>query len=194
VFPRIGKLPADKVTLHEWLGLLEKLAETRPGIAERILINAKQMLKWGVRRRLIAASPLAGINAKEDLQIKKVPGSCTLSSDEIVRVWRAIERSRIVAKNKLFPKLCLIYGCRNGELRLSEKSHVDFEKGVWTVPPGNHKLGHGSGKPLLRPIIPATEALLREALNLSGQGKHVFTNTGSAEQMGTGAPLPPVPI
>jgi hypothetical protein len=65
VFPSIGKLPAEKVTLHEWLGLLEKQAAIRPGIAERILINAKQMLKWAVRRRLIPASPLAGINAKE---------------------------------------------------------------------------------------------------------------------------------
>ena len=133
VFPKIGKLPADKVTLHEWLGLLEKQAEMRPGIAERILINAKQMLKWGVRRRLIAASPLAGINAKEDLQIKKVPGSRTLSSDEIVRVWRAIEQSRIVAKNKLFLKLCLIYGCRNGELRLSEKKATSTSR-RWSGP------------------------------------------------------------
>jgi len=43
VFPRIGKLPAEKVSLHEWLDLLEEHAGIRPGIAERILINAKQM-------------------------------------------------------------------------------------------------------------------------------------------------------
>lgn len=35
VFPKIGKLPADKVTLHEWLDLLEKQAEIRPGITDR---------------------------------------------------------------------------------------------------------------------------------------------------------------
>lgn len=64
VFPVIGTLPAEKVSLHEWLSLLEKHATARPGIAERILINAKQMLKWAVRRRLIAASALAGIKAK----------------------------------------------------------------------------------------------------------------------------------
>ncbi|HEY3698774.1 MAG TPA: Arm DNA-binding domain-containing protein, partial [Spongiibacteraceae bacterium] len=48
VFPKIGKLPAAKVTLHEWLKLLEEQAQLRPGIADRILTNAKQMLKWGV--------------------------------------------------------------------------------------------------------------------------------------------------
>src|SRR6185369_12614168 len=64
-----------KVTLHEWLALLETQAKERPGIADRILTNAKQMLKWGVKRRLIPANPLAEINAREDLQIRKVAGS-----------------------------------------------------------------------------------------------------------------------
>ena len=189
VFPVIGKLPAEQVTLHEWLNLLEKHATLRPGIAERILINAKQMLKWGMRRKVIATSALAGINAKEDLQIKKLPGSRTLSADEIARVWRAIERSRMAAKNRLFLKLCLIYGCRNGELRQAEKSHFDFERGVWTIPPENHKLGHATGKPLLRPITPETAPLLKDAMALSNGGRFLFTNAGSDKPMGTSAPL-----
>lgn len=189
VFPVIGKLPVEQVSLHEWLNLLEKHAALRPGIAERILINAKQMLKWAVRRKLIAASALAGINAKEDLQIKKLPGSRTLSGEEITRVWRAIDLSRMAAKNKLFLKLCLMYGCRNGELRLAEKAHFDFEKQVWTVPAGNHKLGHATGKPLLRPITPETEPLLKQAIAMSERSQHIFTNAGTDEPMGTSAPL-----
>lgn len=189
VFPKIGKLPADRVTLHEWLDLLETLAATKPAIADRILTNAKQMLKWGVKRRLIPSSPLADINAKDDLQIKKVAGSRSLSHGELTKVWRAIDHSRMAPKNKLFLKLCLIYGCRNGELRQSEKNHFDFDKHVWIVPPENHKLGKATGKPLLRPIIPATEALLREAFALSTNNKYVFTNDGSSEPMGIRAPL-----
>jgi len=83
VFPKIGQLPAEKVTLHEWLALLEKQAEARPGITDRILTNAKQMLKWGVKRRLIPADPLAEISARHDLQIKKVAGFRSLSHDEM---------------------------------------------------------------------------------------------------------------
>lgn len=52
-----GHLPADKVSLHTWLELLERLAETTPAIAERILVNAKQMLKFAVKRKLIPANP-----------------------------------------------------------------------------------------------------------------------------------------
>ncbi|MNZ26552.1 putative prophage CPS-53 integrase [compost metagenome] len=189
VFPRIGKLPAAKVTLHEWLALLEEQATARPGIAERILVNAKQMLKWGVKRQILSEHPLANINAKEDLQIKKVAGSRSLSDEEIKQVWKAIEHSRMATKNKLFLKLCLIYGCRNGELRLSEKGHFDLEKKVWVVPPENHKLGKTSGKPLLRPITPEIEALLQQAMALSKGSKYLFTNSGTAKPMGTSAPL-----
>lgn len=189
VFPKIGKLPAGKVTLHEWLALLELLAKARPGIAERILVNAKQMLKWGVKRQLIPSHPLSDINAKEDLQIKKVAGSRSLSDEEIRLVWKAIEQSRMATKNKIFLKLCLIYGCRNGELRLSEKGHFDFAKKIWTVPTENHKLGKASGKPLLRPITPEIEALIKQAMALSTEGKHLFTNSGTNAAMGVGAPL-----
>ena len=95
----------------------------------------------------------------------------------------------MATKNKLFLKLCLIYGCRNGELRASEKGHFDFQKMLWTIPPENHKLGKSTGKPLLRPIAPEIETLLRQAMALSDKSKYMFTNTGSKEAMGTGAPL-----
>lgn len=189
VFPKIGHLPAAQVTMHEWLALLEEQAKTRPGIADRILVNAKQMLKWGLKRQLIPRHPLSDINAKEDLQIKKVAGSRSLSQDEIRRVWKAIESSRMATKNKLFLKLCLIYGCRNGELRVSEKGHFDFTAMVWTVPATNHKLGKSSGKPLLRPITPEAEVLIREAMELSKGTPYLFTNSGTSKPMGTGAPL-----
>lgn len=189
VFPKIGQLPAGKVTLHEWLALLEVQAKARPGIAERLLVNAKQMLKWGVKRQLIPSHPLSDINAKEDLQIKKIAGSRSLSDDEIRLVWKAIEQSRMAEKNKIFLKLCLIYGCRNGELRLSEKSHFDLAKKIWTVPTANHKLGKVSGKPLLRPITPEIEALIKKAMALSTESKYLFTNSGTSKPMGTGAPL-----
>jgi len=189
VFPRIGKLPAERVTLHEWLDILEGLAEKKPAIAERLLVNAKQMLKFAVKRKLIPSNPLSEIYAKDDLQIKKRAVDRTLSDEEIRMLWLAVDQSRITPKNKLFVKLCLIYGCRNGELRVAEKTHFDFNKMVWTIPPENHKLGKNTGKPLLRPITPSIEIYLKKAFALSGASKYVFTNDGSHEVMGLRAPL-----
>ncbi len=189
VFPRIGKLPAEKITLHEWLDILEKLAEKCPAIAERILVNAKQMLKYGLKRKLIPSNVLADIYAKEDLQIQKKSVDRSLSDEEIKMLWLAVDHSRITDKNKLFVKLCLIYACRNGELRLSEKEHFDFKAKVWTIPPENHKLGKKSGKPLLRPITPSIEGFLKQAFELSAGSQYAFTNDGSDDVMGHTAPV-----
>lgn len=189
VFPKLGKLPAEKITLHAWLDILEGLAKTKPAIGERILVNAKQLYKFAMKRKLVPANPLADIYAKEDLQIQKRSTDRVLDDEEIKMLWLAVNNSRITPKNKLFVKLCLIYGCRNGELRQAEKQHFDFKTGIWTIPPENHKLGKKSGKPLLRPITPSIAAYLRQAFALSPDSHYAFTNDGSDEVMGIRAPL-----
>lgn len=157
VFPTLGALPVQSVGLHQWLPLLEALAEDIPAIAERVLINAKQFLKWCRKRKYIEANPLADIMAAEDLQVRKARKVRFLSDDELKHVFRGIERSRMALKNRVFFMLCVIYGCRNGELRLALKKDCDFSSGVWTVPAENHKVGKLTLKPLCRPIIPVTE-------------------------------------
>lgn len=190
VFPKIGALPAAKVTMHQWLDLLEGLAAQKPGICERILTNTKQMLKWGVKRKLIPVNVLSEIYAKEDFQIDDDEEEHrSLSDDEINRVWRAIEQSRMAFKNKLFLKLCIFFGCRNGELRRSQKTDFDFTKKVWTVPIGHNKVRKKVRKPILRPIISEIEPLLRQAIELSGSGNYVFSNAGTDEPMGKSAPV-----
>ena len=190
MFPRIGKLPVKDISLIQILKILEPLARRRHGIADRLLTNTKQLLKWGAKRELIAVNVLAGINAKEDLLIKKKAGMRSLSDTEIKLVWMALEETRMTEKNRLFVKLCLIYACRNSELRLSKKEDFDFEKGVWTIPPENHKLGDSTGKPLLRPITKEIEPYIQQAFLLNEDSDYVFTNTGSNEVMGRSSPLP----
>ncbi|MCS6098662.1 site-specific integrase [Shewanella sp. SM101] len=189
VLPKIGHLPADKVSLHIWLDVIETKAKTSPSIADRLLTNGKQLLKWGVKRQLLKSNVLVDISAKSDLQITKNVGDRSLNNDEIRLFWLAIEGSRIAQKNKIFLKLNLIYGCRNGELRLSKKSDFDFNTMVWTVPPENHKTGKVTKKPLLRPIIPETKELIEEAVLLSGDGEFLFNNEGTDQPMGRSSSL-----
>ncbi len=190
ILPKLGHLPAERVTLHAWLDLFEKKAQEAPATTARLLTNAKQMLKWAVKRQLISVNHLADINAKHDLQIKNNVGNRSLTHEEIRYLFLAIDKSRMAAKNKIFLNLCLFYGCRNGELRLSEKIHFDFNTMVWTVPPENHKMGHTTKKPLLRPIIPEVKLLIEEAFKLSGGGEYVFNKSGTINPMGTNSQLP----
>lgn len=152
VFPKIGDLPADRISMQHWLDLLEPLAEQVPFVAERILSNGKQMMSWAVRRQACTNNPLVDINPKVDLHIEYVPKDRTLSDPELANIWRSLMRSRMFIRNRIFVQLCFVYGCRSGELRVAEKSHIDKDKMIWTIPAENHKTGLKSGKPLLRPL------------------------------------------
>ena len=188
VFPKIGNLPANRISLQQWLDLLEDRAKATPFIAERILVNAKQMYKWAVKRKIVENMVLSEIYAKDDLGVSKASTDRVLSEEEIRLVWEGVDSTRMAAKNKIFIKLCLLYGCRNGELRLAEKAHFDFDKMIWTVPPENHKTGKSTKKPILRPIIPATEELIKSAMLLNTT-KHLFTNESDDYQMGASSPI-----
>lgn len=193
VFPELGELPVEDISLQHWLEILEPLAEKIPSIADRVLTNAKQCLKWGLKRKHNEFNVLSDINSKEDLLVTKIPCKRVLDDNEISFLWRAIDGSRMAFKNKVFIKLCLIYGCRNGELRLSKKKHFDFDKKVWTIPSANHKAGNSSGKlngkALIRPITSEIEGLLKQVFVLSSKSKYVFTNIGTNDVMSNKAPL-----
>lgn len=193
VFPDLGWLPADQVCTDRWMHHLEALSKLYPAIAERILINIKQAYKWGHRLGKVPANPLGHIGAQTDLRVKKRFSKRVLSDQELRLVWEALEKSRITAKNRLFVKLCLFYGCRSGELRLSNIEHWDLEEGVWTIPPENHKTGEKSGKPILRPIVEPARSWVQEAIQMSASKKKgpLFNNNDSHERMSRSSVLHP---
>lgn len=186
VFPEIGDLPIDRITLQQWLAILEELAEEVPSIADRILTNAKQVLKWAKKRELLEINVLSDIYAKEDLGIQKNRGKRFLSDEEIAMVWKAIEESKALLKNKIFLKLCLMYGCRNGELRKAFKTDFDLKRKVWIVPVEKNKVGKKTGREIVRPILPAMEELIVEAMSLNNS-EYFLTNDDDVTPMGHGS-------
>lgn len=173
IFPTLEELPAESLTLHHWLHLLEPLSVAKPAIAERVLSSAKKMYHWARRRQLLTDNPLADIT-RRDLGIVRKVGERSLTDDELTWVLDAVEHSRLAPKNRLFVILCIVFGCRNGEMRQAEKSHFDFEKMTWLVPPENHKLGKRTGKPIVRPIIPEIRPLIDELFLLNGESRFLF--------------------
>lgn len=145
VFPSIGKLPANEVTLHAWLYLLETIAKKTPSISKRTLTVAKSMMNWAVKRRLIERNELSGINAKTDLNVGQSKTTRTLSDDDIRSVYLALDSCRIEPANKIMVQLIFMFACRLSELRLAKKSDFDLDKGLWTIPAQNHKMGDKTG-------------------------------------------------
>lgn len=167
VLPVVGKQNSDAITANQWFTLLEQLAELKPTIAERLLVNLKQCLQWGRKRELIGLNPLLTTSAKKDLKIIRNVGERVLSDDEIHLVFEVLGKTHIAHKNKLLLKLLLIYGCRVSELRLAKKEDFDLVKGVWTVPVGNHKTGIITKRALLRPITENIKPYIEEAITLN---------------------------
>lgn len=139
-----------------------------------MLTNAKQAHKWALRRRLTTSVPLADLKLG-DLNIVKTPRERVLSSEEIVTIFRVMEASRIAPKFQLLVKLCLLFGCRVGELANAEKAHFDFDKKLWTLPATHHKGGKRTRKALVRPIIPEAEEMRRELLDDAPHSRNAMT-------------------
>jgi len=187
VFPKYGSLPADQITLHMWLELLEDHFEKSVSITDRLLTNTKQCLDWGVNRKLIENNQIRHITGKRDLNIKKNKVDRILEDDEVALIWKICDESRMALKNALFIKICLFYANRYSELRMAKKSDFDFERKVWTVPPENHKTGKYTKRPLLRPILPEIEPFIQQAMELNNS-IYMFVNNGTNEMYGQNGP------
>ncbi len=168
VFPVLGHKQVDKVTLHQWLDLLEALAAKKPTITNLVLTVSRRALKWAVRRRIIKTNELAGIESKEDLNISVNSRSRILSDDELTILLQAIDNAkRQRLGNRILVFLALFYGCRVGELRLAKKAHFDLDKMIWTVPVENHKTGYKMKRALVRPIIDEIKPVVELAMSIS---------------------------
>lgn len=172
VFPRIGHLPHNSVGTHVWIEVIEGVQKTRPAIAKRILTNAKQAHSWALRRKLTETTPVDGLKP-HDFGMKVNVTRRVLSDDEIRLLYEAFENTGMRRKNALLLQLILLFGCRSGEMIQSKREHFDFESGIWTVPPENHK-GGSSGKSITRPIIPAAKEMIEEAMALSSHKEFIF--------------------
>ncbi|MCC8388829.1 MULTISPECIES: site-specific integrase [Photorhabdus] len=183
VFPKIGKLPHDEVTLHVWLTLIEEVAKRFPSIGERILTYSKTAHRWAVRRGMTHTIPLSDVVSNDlkgkepdtDIDIDTDTGERALSEDELVVLFHIINAPRYNPRNALIIKLCLLFGCRIGELLKAKVNDFDYEKNIWTVPLGNHKTGRKSKKPIVRPIISEAKKLIEHAKKLNHGSEYLFT-------------------
>lgn len=190
VVSQFGDLPWDDVTLQGWLKMLEQVKAKYPIRSNQLLTSIKQIGKWAIKRNFITENPLQNIGAK-DLGIIKVPRERALSNIELHYVIRALDECRMSRKNALLVYLLLFFGCRTQELRCAERSHFDFDKMIWTVPPELNKVSRKE-KPaaIQRPIIDEIKPYIEAAFNLSGSNKYMFTNENSDKVMGRTCTLP----
>lgn len=180
VFDKIGALPIEDITLQQYIAIIESVAATAPAIAERLLTNTKQMLKWAKKRQIVTHNILADLELS-DFNLSRNKRKRYLSDDEIILFYKALYGSKIGLRNRLATELALMFGCRGVELRRAKIS--DFQDGKWFIAPENHKTGHQTQQPLIRPILPPMQVLIDEAVAIS-RSDYLFDTDGKMLQQG----------
>lgn len=173
IFPQIGKLLHDDVTLPIWLNAIEKTVKKAPSTAGRILTYSKSAHNWAYRRGIVNNCPLDKL-ATSDLGIKKNQRNRVLSNDELRLLFTVIQDGDLNYKTAYLVKLCLLFGCRVNELMQSTTADFDFNKMLWTIAADKHKTGSKTNQDLVRPIIEPAKKMILELIELNNNSKYLF--------------------
>lgn len=177
----LGDRVANDVTTSEGQEVIVHLLNTKSkDTAKRSLGLIKQVYTWGYIRNHVSCKPLDELKASQSFGIKSVIRERVLQGYEIRLVLNELRESQINERRKIYFYLCLLYGNRSSELRLTEIGHLDFQRKIWTVPAENHKTGGDTKKPIIRPLIPETEAMFKRLIELT-DSKWLFPPEGKVK-------------
>ncbi|MBP2835701.1 tyrosine-type recombinase/integrase [Dickeya parazeae] len=169
IFPYIGSRaitdikPADLLAVlrkMEQRGVLDKLKKTRQA--------CRQIFTYAVVTGRAEHNPAVDLSSA--LQAPKQKHFPHLLVDQIPDFLCALNNysGSIVTRNAT--RLLMLTGLRTIELRASEWTDIDFDKGIWNIPAERMKMR----RPHLVPVSLQVKVLLEEVQQLTGRGKYVF--------------------
>lgn len=168
-FPyRYGHLPADELTpdhVEEWLASKgDRWGNNRRGDAIAVL---KTAFRWAVKRKLIAANPIAeGLDKPQrKLRRDRIP-----TREEIAKFLAAID----LPEFRPFAEFVGLTGCRPSEAARAEARHYDRERGVIRLP--EHKTEKKTYRPRVIPL-PAAAVPIVEAAAKGHPTGPIFRNS-----------------
>jgi integrase len=158
----VGKVLVRDFQVAHWIAVLQPIYARGCHVqANRVLSNTKVMLNWAVQRGCRKDNPLS-VLAKPYQEVAK---DRSLSFDEIRHLWNALPV--VMADNTTLVRLIKLYlllGKRNSELCLAEKSEIDVEKRLWTIPKIRIKGQNHSAQDEIVPLNDMAWALVEECL------------------------------
>lgn len=140
VFPQIGHVVAEDVKRSMIAACLDKVVERgSPVVARNLLGELRQMFGFAIKREYVENDPTSHL--KRDDFGKKIERDRILSDEEIkslvARLPEAGLREASVAAIWIMLSTC----CRVGEISRARWVDVDFDTGIWRIPPDNSKNG-----------------------------------------------------
>lgn len=149
-------VPIDEITVRNWMDLFTEEEKINQRRARHLLVQLRSAINWCIRRQFIDGCSLMKISPR-DIGEKPAVGDKVLTYNELARIWLAIERSRASTSNKLLHQMLMLWGARNGELRLSELSDFNEEDKLWIVPAEKSKTNKIIRRPIFSQVLPLFE-------------------------------------
>ncbi len=169
ILPRIGGIPAKKVTPADIVVLVERIAKRSQSAARSAFTMVSSIFDHGVGKHLVTGNPCALLKVSSIIGDESAPRArVNLNDDQLRALLQALPA--LGKENALALKVVLATGVRKSELSLARWEHIDLDAGLWRVPPENQKgrkRAKESGKDFVIPLPALVVGWFRELLPLA---------------------------
>jgi integrase len=115
----------------------------------------RAIFAFAIERELITVNPIIGVSKRR----VEIPRDRTLTADELIRLWRAI--NELPDLPRAYFRVVLLTGARRNEVRGLAWSELDLDAGLWRLPPERNKSARPFEIPLSAPVIETLRMLPR---------------------------------
>ncbi len=175
IFPFIGKRAINEIKPAEMLAVLRKMEQR--GVLDKLKKTrqaCRQIFTHAVITGRAENNPVTDLAGA--LKAPKQKHFPHLSVEQIPDFLKALNDYPGSMITRIATKLLMITGLRTIELRASEWSDIDFEKGIWQIPAERMKMR----RPHIVPLSSQARELLEEIHQLTGRGRYVFHGRNDA--------------
>jgi integrase len=188
VYPALGKVPVDQITMEQVLSVLEPIWMTKTETATRVRQRIETILDWAKARKLRSGDNPASLKGglgqllPKASKIAKVRHQPALPYQQIHAFVQALR-----AKNGISPKafeFLILTAARSGEVLGAKWDEIDLAAKVWTIPAERMKAGREHRIPLS-----ARAATIIQEMLAGRQCDFVFPDPSGKKGMSNGALL-----
>ena len=171
VYPKLGKMPVDRIRRSDVIALLDPLSQSNPATAKIVRQRASAVFGAMIAREHISQNPCADIDGALPSLNREVTHRKALDYGEVPEAFAklaAVTGSQRGAALGL--SFLILTGTRRDEARQAQWCEIDTDAKLWTVPGSRMK----SGEPHRIPLSAGALAVLAEARKLGCKPDLVF--------------------
>jgi integrase len=169
VFPKLGKLPIQKLTASAAIEVLTPLAKAgKLETVKKLCRWINEVMLFAVNSGLLAANPLAGIS--KAFNAPRAVNMPTLKPDQLPELMQTLNRANIKLVTRCLIEWQLHTMSRPAEAAGATWSEIDSDKHQWEIPAERMK----KGRPHIVPLSKQAMALLEVIRPFSGSREFIF--------------------